>query len=79
MKKTTVTIKEDKPVSLASTAYGSKLNVTAFNIDFIAERDPGIVKEIHSIYERVKTISTKPPQYPFESRFDNSILPKVIK
>lgn len=79
MKKTTITIKENNPVSLASTVHGSKLNVTAFNIDFIAERDPEIVKEIHNIYEKVKTISTKPPQYPFESRFDNSILPKVVE
>lgn len=69
MKKSTVVISQDKPVELTSTKFGANINVTAFNVDYIAQREPELVTELYKLYEKAKSLQKKKPIHRFEERF----------
>jgi len=68
-KVTKLTVREDSAVKLASQDTGSNLNITAFNIDYIATRNPKLVQEVYKLYKKVQKVEKLPPTHKFRERF----------
>ena len=63
---THITIKSDKPVGLSSRAHGAKLDGVAFNLAFIAAKNPVLATEILRIYKEAAVLSLNDPAHPDE-------------
>lgn len=59
-KKTKITIREDYPVSFASSVYGANINSIAFNAEFICRRDPELSLKILILSEKAMKLKNKP-------------------
>jgi hypothetical protein len=63
---THITIKSDKPTGLSSRAYGAKLDGVAFNLAFIAAKNPTLATEILRSYKEAVALSVNDPAHPDE-------------
>ena len=65
-KSTKLTIHEDQPIGIASSAFGSNVDALGFNILFIAARDPKLAVEIMNLYAKARQIQEDDPLAPDE-------------
>ena len=63
---TKVTIREDKPVALASSAKGANLTAVGFNIEFLIRRRPSLAIEIARLFDQARQLHEDDPQAPEE-------------
>lgn len=56
IKSTKITIYEDKATGIASSYNGANLNGMAFNLGFIAEKDPELAQLLMDYYERAREL-----------------------
>jgi hypothetical protein len=65
-KSTKLNIREDRPTALASSAYGSNMDAVAFNVAFIAVRNPKLAVTIMQLYAEAHKIQATDPEAPDE-------------
>jgi hypothetical protein len=65
-KSTKLTVREDQPTGIASSAFGSNVDALGFNILFIAARNPKLAVEIMELYAKAQQIQTDDPLAPDE-------------
>ncbi len=65
-KSTKLSIREDRPTGLASSAHGSNVNAVGFNLFFIATRNPKLAIEIMKLYAQARLIQENDSPAPDE-------------
>jgi hypothetical protein len=65
-KSTKLSIREDRPTGLASSAHGSNVNALGFNLLFIAARNPKLAIEIMKLYAEARKLQENDPSAPQE-------------
>ena len=65
-KSTKLTIHQDQPTGIASSAFGSNVDALGFNILFIAARNPKLAIEIMKLYANAQQIQEADPLAPDE-------------
>jgi hypothetical protein len=65
-KSTKLSIHEDRPTGLASSAHGSNVNAMGFNLLFIAARNPKLAIEIMKLYTEARKLQENDPSAPQE-------------
>ena len=65
-KSTKLTIREDQPTGIASSAFGSNIDAMGFNILFIASKNPKLAVEIMTLYASARQIKAEDPNAPDE-------------
>ncbi len=65
-KPTKLTLHGDRPTALASSAHGSNLDAIAFNITFLALRNPKLAIEIMTLYGKAHLVDADDPVAPEE-------------
>lgn len=79
-KSTKLTIREDRPTAIASSAYGSNLDAIGFNLPFLALRNPKLAVEILRLYALAQKVQENDPQAPDEDfALFNDELVKTLK
>ena len=63
---TQITIKSDKPIGIASRANGANLDGVAFNLEFIASKNPTLAIAILKSYKEVAALSENDSVHPDE-------------
>ena len=63
---THISIKSGKSTGIASIATGANLNGIAFNIDFIASKNPTIAVDVMELFEKANAIKEDTPKSPIE-------------
>lgn len=56
---TKISVYEDLPTSVSSTAYGANLDCFAFNIGYIGRRSPELAMQLVELYEKCKQLKEK--------------------
>ena len=56
---TKISVYEDLPTSVSSTAYGANLDCFAFNVGLIARNRPDLAQKLVELYEQCKKIRSK--------------------
>lgn len=65
-KSTKLSLREDRPTAISSSAHGSNLDGVGFNIAFIAVRNPKLAVEILELYALAAKINETDPEAPDE-------------
>ena len=65
-KHTTLTIKNDWPVAISSSAHGTGVDSVGFNLAFIALKNPKLAVDIMKIYSEASQIRASDPEAPDE-------------
>ena len=65
-KSTKLTIRDDRPTAISSSAHGSNLDTVGFNVAFIATHNPKLAIEILKLYTLAHQISGDDPVAPDE-------------
>lgn len=65
-KETHIKLKANKATGIASMSGGSNINGIAFNVDFIAEKDPALAVDLLDNYEKASALSPSDPEHPDE-------------
>lgn len=65
-KSTKLTIREDRPTALSSSAHGSNMDAIGFNIAFIAARNPKLAITVMRLYAEAHHIQANDPDAPDE-------------
>lgn len=55
-KTTKITVYEDMPTSVSSSLYGANLDCFAFNVGYIAQRNPNLANQLIELYEKCKKL-----------------------
>ncbi|HKU18119.1 MAG TPA: hypothetical protein VJP80_02490 [Candidatus Saccharimonadales bacterium] len=63
---TKVKVSENSPTGVASRAHGANVDALAFNITFIASRNPNLAVKIMKLYDEARQISADDPPHPEE-------------
>lgn len=63
---TQLKIREDRPTALSSSAHGANLDAVAFNLIFLALRDPKLAVELLELYDRARHVKENDPKAPEE-------------
>ena len=63
---TKLTIRDDRPTGLASSAQGSNLDAIGFNVAFLASRSPRLAIEVMKLYALAHKVQEDDPQAPDE-------------
>lgn len=71
-KKTKITIREDYPTAVASEAYGANVGGFAFNVIFIAHRNPELAVKVMDLYEKATALKDEPPLEEDDPKFDKA-------
>lgn len=66
VKSTKLTIREDRPTAISSSAHGSNLDAIGFNINFLALRNPKLAIQIIELYDKAREIQENDPAAPDE-------------
>jgi hypothetical protein len=64
--KTQITLKDSKATGLSSRAHGANIDGVAFNIGFIAQKNPVLATNILKNYKEAATLSPDDPEHPDE-------------
>lgn len=65
-KSTKLTIREDRPTAISSSAHGSNLDAIGFNIAFLAARNPKLAIEAMKLYALARQVQADDPAAPDE-------------
>ena len=65
-KTTKLSIREDRPTAISSSAYGSNLDAIGFNIAFLAIRNPKLAVEVLKLYALAAKVNETDPHAPEE-------------
>lgn len=65
-KKSSISIKANKPTGLSSRVYGGNVDAVAFNIDFIASKNPSLAIAILKLYKEASALKEDDPSSPEE-------------
>lgn len=71
---THITLKAGKAVGISSKTYGANIDGVAFNLDFIASKNPVLATTILSLLKEASALSETDPAHPDEDfglAFDN--------
>lgn len=63
---THIALKPGKAVGIASKAYGANIDGVAFNLDFIASKNPVLATTILSLLKEASALSETDPAHPDE-------------
>jgi len=55
-----LTVKDDEPVVVASSHYGSELDVIGFNLTYIAKHDPNLLVDLLQLLKAARKAALKP-------------------
>ena len=66
MKSTRLTIREDRPTAIGSSAQRSNLDAIGFNLTYLSVRNPKLAIEILKLYARAVKVSQNDPSVPDE-------------
>ena len=66
MKSTNLTIREDRPTAIGSSAQRSNLDAIGFNLTFLSVRNPKLAIEALKLYARAVKVSENDPSVPEE-------------
>lgn len=66
IKSTKLTIREDRPTTISSSAHRSNLDAIGFNLTFLSVRNPKLAIEILKLYAKAAKISKNDPPVPEE-------------
>lgn len=66
IKSTKLTIREDRPTAIGSSAQRSNLDAIGFNLTFLSVRNPKLAIEIMKLYARAVKVSQNDPSVPEE-------------
>lgn len=53
---TKISVYEDMPTSVSSTAFGANLDCFAFNMGYIVKRSPELARQLLTIYKQCKEL-----------------------
>jgi len=56
---TKISVYEDIPTSVSSTAYGANLDCFAFNVGFISKTRPDLAQRLIELYQECKKLRSK--------------------
>lgn len=56
---TKISVYQDYPTSISSRAYGANLDCFAFNVGFIASKNPRLAEELVELYNKCKKLGEK--------------------
>lgn len=65
-KQTEMTIRSNKATGISSSAHGANISGVAFNVEFIASKNPVLATRILKDYKEATAIKADDPQYPEE-------------
>lgn len=65
-KTTRITLREDWPTAITSSAGHANLTTVGFNIEFIVRRRPSLAVEITKLYDEARRLRADDPQAPEE-------------
>jgi len=65
-KPTNLSIRKDRPTAISSYVYGTGVDAIAFNLDFIALKNPRLAVDIIKFYSEASNITENDPQAPDE-------------
>lgn len=65
-KSTKLSIREDHPTAISSSAYGSNVDALGFNITFLAARNPKLAVELMKLYAQAQQVKEDDPIAPDE-------------
>lgn len=65
-KESQITIKSDKAAGISSRAHGANIDGVAFNLEFIASKNPVLATTIMKLYEEAAALSADDPSHPDE-------------
>ncbi|MEC3974886.1 hypothetical protein [Amycolatopsis sp. H20-H5] len=54
-----ITVSSDFPTASSSSLHGANLDAIAFNMDFIARRDPQLATELLRVWRKAKQIEDR--------------------
>jgi hypothetical protein len=65
-KSTQLTIREDQPTAISSSMHGANVDAMAFNVAFIALKNPKLAVELIKLYNEAHAIKASDPKAPDE-------------
>ena len=65
-KATQIVIKSGKPTGLSSRAFGANIDGVAFNLEYIASKNPTLAAQIAKNYKEASEITDSTPKHPDE-------------
>jgi hypothetical protein len=65
-KSTKLSIREDRPTGISSSAHGSNLDAVGFNLAFLAAHNPKLAIEVLKLYSLASKVSESDPDAPDE-------------
>lgn len=65
-KSTKLSIREDRPTAISSSAHGSNVDALGFNITFLAARNPKLAVELIKLYAQAQQVKENDPIAPDE-------------
>ncbi len=66
VKSTKLSVREDRPTAIASSSHNANVNAMAFNIIFIALRNPKLALEVMRLYDEAHKLQENDPNAPEE-------------
>ncbi len=66
IKSTKLTLREDRPTAIGSSAQRSNLDAIGFNLTFLSLRNPKLAIEILKLYAKAAKVSKNDPPVPEE-------------
>ena len=65
-KETKITLKSDKATGVSSRAYGANIDAVAFNLTYLAKKNPVLAATILKNYKDAAAVSQYDPEHPDE-------------
>lgn len=65
-KKTEIVVKTEKATGVSSRVHGANIDAVAFNIEFIASKNPALAVAVLKLYKEAAAIQEDDPQHPEE-------------
>lgn len=65
-KQTEIVVKTGKAIGVSSRVHGANIDAVAFNIEFIASKNPALAVAVLKLYKEATAIKEDDPQHPEE-------------
>lgn len=69
---TKVTVHRDSPVAITSEAYGANVGALAFNLTYIAQRNPELALTLMEVYKQARELRDVEPLDRNDERFTHT-------
>lgn len=66
IKSTKLTIRDDRPTAISSSAHGANIDALGFNLTFLSTRNPKLAVEILKLYALAHQVQEDDPKAPDE-------------